>query len=121
MTPTLSEIAGIRLLAFPPEGPVLASERDAADFIGEAFSARAGMVALPLSRLPSDFLVLSNTLAGHVLQKFVNYGIRVALVGDIAAAAEASTALRDFVRESNRGQWVWFVDSLEALEARLRG
>ena len=40
-------------------------------------------------------------------------------MGDVSAAVAASDPLRDFVRESNRGATVWFVDDLAALEARL--
>jgi hypothetical protein len=121
MAADLQVLGGTRLLAFPADGPIIAAERDAADLIGEAFSARATMVAIPLARLSPDFLVLSTRLAGHVLQKFINYDIRVAILGDISAAVAASDALRDFVRESNRGQWVWFVPDLVALKVKLDG
>ncbi|MDB5430785.1 MAG: alpha/beta hydrolase [Caulobacter sp.] len=119
MTGAIQTVGGVRLLVFPPHGPVAAGELDATDLIGEAFGADAGMVAIPLSRLSPDFLVLSTRIAGLILQKFINYGIRVAILGDITAAVDASDALRDFVRESNRGQWVWFAPDLAALEARL--
>ena len=70
-------------------------------------------------RLGDAFFQLSTRVAGEAVQKFVNYGIRLAVVGDISAHVAASNALRDFVRESNRGRHVWFVDSLEELERRL--
>ena len=56
---------------------------------------------------------------GEVIQKFVNYRLRLAFVGDIGVAVAASDALRDFVRESNRGRHVWFVADMAALEAKL--
>jgi hypothetical protein len=43
----------------------------------------------------------------------------VAIVGDISTHLEASSALRDFVFESNRGEHVWFVTDLAELEKRL--
>jgi uncharacterized protein DUF4180 len=43
----------------------------------------------------------------------------VVVVGDIAAHVQASTALRDFVYESNRGRQLWFVADEEELDARL--
>ena len=54
-----------------------------------------------------------------MIQKFVNYGIRAVFVGDVAAPVAASDALRDFIRESNRGRHVWFVADLAELEAKL--
>jgi hypothetical protein len=119
MTSETLPLGGLTVLAFAAEGPIVASEQDAADLIGEAFSVGARMAALPLARLSPDFLVLSTRLAGHVLQKFINYDIRVAILGDVSQAAAESEPLRDFIYESNRGRWVWFVDDLAALEAKL--
>ena len=79
----------------------------------------AKVVAVPLARLGPDFLRLSSGVAGHVLQKLVNYRFQIAVLGDVSAAVAASDPLRDFVRESNRGQTVWFVDDLSALAAKL--
>lgn len=101
------------------DDPPLASDRDASDIVGEAFSTGARVVAIPVACLPPAFLDLKTRFAGEVLQKFVNYGFRVAIVGDVSAAVAGSDALRDFVRESNRGRHVWFVEDLEALAAKL--
>ena len=114
-----TEIAGLRALLWPEDGPPVASGRDASDIIGEALSVQAQMVVIPVARLSPDFLRLSTGLAGEVLQKFVNYGLRVAIVGDVSAAAAASAPLRDFIGESNRGRHVWFVPDLAALEAKI--
>lgn len=101
---------------------MLASERDATDLIGDSYSAGgAKMIALPAERLGEPFFTLKTRIAGLMLQKFMNYGFRVAVVGDIAAFVEASDALRDFVRESNRGRHVWFVRDVDELRARLVG
>jgi len=43
----------------------------------------------------------------------------VAIVGNISAQLEESSALQDFVYESNRGEHVWFVTDLAELEKRL--
>lgn len=115
----LRTMAGIPVLVWPEEGSPLAHDRDASDIVGAAFSERAKVVAIPAVRLSPAFLDLKTRLAGEVLQKFVNYGLRVAIVGDVSAAAAQSDALRDFVRESNRGRHVWFVADLAELEARL--
>jgi len=60
-------------------------------------------------------------VAGEILQKLINYRFRVAILGDVSAAVAGSAALRDFVVESNRGEMVWFLPDLAALEARLTG
>ena len=45
-------------------------------------------------------------------------GRRVAILGDISRYVEESPAWRDFVIEANRGDHVWFVQTIEDLETR---
>lgn len=112
-------VGGRPALVYAADAPVIASGREAADLIGEALSTDITLAVIPAERLSPDFLRLSSGLAGEVLQKFVNYGIVVAILGDISEAVGSSAPLRDFVRESNRGAAVWFVPDLPALEAML--
>lgn len=101
------------------EGAALGSERDATDLVGAAYPLGAEWVAIPLSRLTPDFFDLKTRAAGLFIQKLVNYGLKVAFVGDIAAAAARNEALAAFVRESNRGSHVWFVADTDELRRRL--
>jgi hypothetical protein len=119
MTDEVRRIAGVAVLACGPNGPSLDGERTATNLIGEALGADVEVVAVPVARLAPDFLRLSNRKAGEVIQKFVNYGLKIVFVGDVSAAVAASHALRDFVRESNRDRHVWFVADLAELEAKL--
>jgi hypothetical protein len=101
----------------PAEGPLLSSEDDARDLIGETYGSGAEVIAIPVARLAPDFWLLSNQKAGHFIQKFVNYGLRVAIIGDVSGYVDKSKALRDFVYESNRrGRELRFVPSRESLE-----
>ena len=53
------------------------------------------------------------------MQKFVNYRMGLAVIGDISAHTAVSAALADFVWEANRGRRLWFLPDLDALSARL--
>lgn len=65
--------------------------------------------------VPEEFFDLSTGLAGSILQKFVNYRMKIAFVGNFSIYQ--SKSLRDFIYESNKGKDVFFVDSEEqALE-----
>jgi len=119
VTARVEDLGGVRVLVLDPNGPSLASERDATDLIGDAIGAEARWAAVPVAQLSDDFLRLGSGLAGAVLQKFVNYGLHIAIVGDIAAKTAASKPLNDFVGESNRGRHVWFVEDLAALATKL--
>lgn len=114
-------VGGVGVLALPEEGALLATERDWTDLIGEALGNGADMIAVPAQRLDADFFRLSTRFAGEMIQKVINYRLRLAIVGDIGAQVAASKALADFVRESNRGAHVWFAEDWAALEARLTG
>jgi hypothetical protein len=76
-------------------------------------------VVIRVGRLDPGFFVLRTGVAGEFVQKFVNYRKRLVVVGDIAAQLAGSDALRDWVREANRGHDIWFLGDLDALEARL--
>ena len=107
------------VLVFASEGPAL-DVGTVNDFLSEAWSTDATWLATPLDRLGDGFLDLSTRIAGEVIQKFTNYRVGVAFVGDIAPWTEGSNSLRDFVYESNRGRSVWFVRDMAELAARLR-
>lgn len=75
----------------------------------------ADRVILPKAALDERFFVLSSGLAGDILQKFVNYQLKIAIVGDYSGYT--SKPLRDFIYESNNGSHVFFVATVEeALE-----
>ena len=40
-------------------------------------------------------------------------------MGDASAVLESSGALRDFVRETNKGDSAWFVADIDQLEAKV--
>ena len=119
MTDAATQIAGRTVWLCAADGPKLDGERAATDIVGDSYGSGAEVVVIPVERLSEGFLTLSTGVAGGVIQKFVNYGFQVAFVGDISDAVAASDALRDFVRESNRGRHVWFVADLDALAAKL--
>lgn len=118
MPDRLVERHGVPVLVCDSHGAPLTTVQDALDLIGDAIQ-HAEMVAVPADRLDDRFFALSTGLAGEIMQKFVNYQLRLVIVGDISRHVEASTALRALVDESNRGRHVWFVTDLDGLDARL--
>lgn len=58
-----------------------------------------------------DFFVLSSGLAGEILQKYINYGGKIAIYGDYSHYT--SKPLKDFIYESNKGRDVFFVATKE--------
>ena len=66
-----------------------------------------------------DFFILSTGLAGEILQKFVNYGGRIAIYGDYSRYT--SKPLKDFIYESNKGKDVFFAAAKEEAIDMLTG
>lgn len=72
-------------------------------------------IVLPKACLADDFFVLSTKLAGDILQKYINYGFKLAVWGDYTIYK--SKPLHDFIYESNHGKDFFFVGTeLEAIE-----
>lgn len=61
--------------------------------------------------ITDDFFILSTGIAGEILQKFVNYGGRIAVYGDFSCYT--SKPLKDFIYESNHGRDIFFAASRE--------
>ena len=58
-----------------------------------------------------EFFDLKTRLAGEILQKFANYQMKIAIIGDFTNVS--SKSLRDFIYESNKGTQVFFLPSVE--------
>ncbi len=98
------------------EGVVIQNVDDALDLLGNIYYADVDRLILHENNITPDFFDLKNKMAGEVLQKFSNYRIRIAMVGDFSKFT--SQSLKDFIFESNKGRQVNFLGSVaEALKA----
>jgi hypothetical protein len=116
---TITTENGLALLEVDAAGPLLASEQDALDLIGETYGTDADIIVVPVTRLDPQFFELRSGLAGGFIQKLQNYQKRLVVLGDIASAVAASKSLHDFVYETNRVGNHLFVPDREAMLARL--
>ena len=121
MAEVASEIAGIRVLRCAADGTLIRNDKDVIALITAAWAQGAKMILVPVQRLHGDFFLLSTRIAGEIIQKFANYGMKLVVVGDVSAYLTQSSAFADFVKEANRGRQVWFVDNEEQLQAKLQG
>jgi hypothetical protein len=112
-------MAGTRVLFIDSDAPRISTNEDTLDLISSAWAAHVDLVVVPAHRLDPRFFQLESLFAGDVVQKTVNYNLRLAVLGDINPYLAKSQALRDFVWESNRGTHVWFVDDEAALEKKI--
>ncbi|MGW7457372.1 DUF4180 domain-containing protein [Streptomyces sp. NPDC054797] len=118
---TLQTINDIPVLMCEAEGEVIAGEREALDCIGDASYQGAHWVVIPVARFDEAFFRLSSRIAGEIIQKFAQYRVGLVVLGDVSRHTADSPALRDFVRECNRGRQTWFLSDDEELRERLTG
>jgi len=80
---TIHESPGGRILEYPTEGSPLGNVSSSLEMIAAARSQDAEWIAVPIERLGEEFFQLGNGIVGEVLQKFVSYHLRVAILGEI--------------------------------------
>jgi len=80
---------------------------DGLELLGNLYYQKIDRVILHEKNLTPDFFDLMNGLAGEVLQKFSNYHVTLAVVGDFSKYEKQS--IRDFIRECNSGRRINFV------------
>ncbi len=95
---------------------IIQNAEDALDLMGNAYYQGFDKIIIHQRNITPDFFDLKNKMAGDILQKFSNYRVRLAIVGDYSGFT--SQSLKDFIYESNKGRHVNFVASTsEALNA----
>ena len=84
---------GVSIALIRSEKPLMTDVQSALDLM-MTVRAETGCKRIALNReaITGDFFVLSTGIAGEILQKFVNYGFKLAIYGDFAH--ETSAALR---------------------------
>jgi hypothetical protein len=117
----IEEHGGLRVQYLDADGPVISTGEDATDLIGGTWGQDVGVIAVPIARLDPVFLDLRSGLAGEITQKFVNYQLKLAVIGDVSDAVAASSPLADYIWETNRGDHIWFFDDEAGLAEKLAG
>lgn len=91
---------------------VITDTQSALDVLMRAkYEADTNNIVMDKKLVNEDFFILSTGLAGEILQKYVNYGGRIAIYGDYSHYT--SKPLKDFIYESNNGKDVFFVSTKE--------
>ncbi len=90
---------------------VIGSLQDAVDLLGECYFMGATTIIVNEENIVKDFFLLKTGIAGEILQKFSNYRIRLAIIGNFKKYT--SKSLKDFISESNNSGQIIFVSTKE--------
>ncbi|GIP33761.1 DUF4180 domain-containing protein [Paenibacillus sp. J2TS4] len=97
---------------------VIGDVQSALDFIATVqYEVGCHHIVINKSLLSESFFDLKTRLAGEILQKFINYDVKVAIIGDFSAYS--SRSLQDFIYECNNGHDFFFLPTEQQAIERL--
>ncbi|MBK1896977.1 DUF4180 domain-containing protein [Chryseobacterium paridis] len=109
------EINGTKVAEIISDTVIIESAQDGLDLLGNMYYQGFDKVIIYEKNLTPDFFDLKTKIAGDILQKFSNYRVGLAIVGNFDKYE--SKSIKDFIFESNKTRHVNFVEALpEALE-----
>ena len=109
------EIHNIKVADITSDSVIINSAQDALDLLGNLYYQDVDRLIIYEKNITPDFFDLKNGIAGEILQKFSNYRVRLAIVGDFSKYSGKS--IKDFIYESNKSRHINFVASqTEAIE-----
>lgn len=116
MTLCKLENNGIICALVESDSAVITDAQSAIDLLMSAkYDIDTDNIVISKQLVADEFFILSTGLAGEILQKFINYGGRIAIYGDYSHYT--SKPLKDFIYESNKGKDIFFASTKdEAIE-----
>ena len=102
----------IEIAAITSNEIVITDLQSALDFMATInYETGCNRIILNKSAICEDFYDLKTKLAGEIVQKFVNYQVKIAIVGDYSMYT--SKSLKDFIYESNKGKTIFFLPNIQ--------
>lgn len=95
---------------------IINSAVDGLDLLGNLYYQDFDKIILYEKNITPQFFDLKTGIAGEIFQKFSNYRVRLAIIGNFEKYQNKS--MKDLIFESNRGKHINFVKNLsEAIES----
>lgn len=92
---------------------ILKTTEDGLDLLGNLYYQGFNKIIIHEKNITPEFFNLKTRLAGDLLQKFAQYRMPLAIVGDFSKFT--SKSLHDFIWESNKGKQINFVSTISEL------
>ena len=102
---------GIKAGEILPGSDLISGPDDILDLMAEVRYNGGDRMIIHSKSLHADFFELKTKVAGEILQKFSNYRMKLAIIGDFSEFK--SKSLRDFIRESNQTGIIFFVETID--------
>ncbi|MGG0154743.1 DUF4180 domain-containing protein [Bacillus mycoides] len=101
-------IGGINIAIVRNDTVLISDVQSALDLMATVqYEADSKRIAINKSLISESFFDLKTRLAGDILQKFINYSVKIAIIGDFSMYT--SKSLKDFIYECNKGKDIFFL------------
>ncbi|PQZ57580.1 cytoplasmic protein [Bacillus sp. MYb209] len=112
-------IGGINIAIIRNDTVVISDVQSALDLMATVqYEVDAKLIIIHKSLISESFFDLKTRLAGDILQKFINYRAKIAIVGDFSMYA--SESLKDFIYECNKGNDIFYLATEQQAIEKLR-
>ncbi|SFM99822.1 protein of unknown function [Chryseobacterium oleae] len=111
------DINSIKIAEVVSDEVIIKSAQDGLDLLGDIYYQGFDKVIVYEENLTPEFFDLKTKIAGDILQKFSNYRVSLAIVGNFEKYPGKS--IRDFIFESNKTRHINFTETLEEALERL--
>ena len=109
---------GVTIAVLHSDELIITDVQSALDLIATIdFDNDCQRIAINKDAIIEGFFKLSSGIAGEILQKFVNYSKKIAIIGDFSIYT--NKPLKDFIYECNQGNAVFFVPDEQTAISKL--
>ncbi|MBA9084258.1 hypothetical protein FHR92_000712 [Fontibacillus solani] len=118
MNITKIDVDGGNIAVVSGSGVLIEDIQSALDLIATVqYETGCNRIVIHKASISESFFDLKTRLAGEILQKFINYSVKAAIVGDFSVYS--SKSLKDFIFECNNGRDIFFLPTEEEAIERL--
>jgi len=102
------EVSGGNIAVVSSSEILIGDVQSALDLIATVhYETGCDRIVINKSQLNERFFDLKTRLAGEILQKFINYRVKIAIIGDYSVYP--SQSFQDFIYECNSGKDIFFL------------
>ena len=119
MEVSIKEAEGLPYALVQSDTPIITDAQTALELIVNiGYQTHCDRMVMYKEAFTEPFFSLRTGLAGEVTQKFVNYQMKLVIVGDYSSYT--SLPLHDWMLECNKGRAIGFAQTLEEAEVWLK-
>lgn len=101
----------VKIAEVRADGLLIATAEEGLQILVDLYYQDFDKIILQEKNITPDFFDLKTGIAGEILQKFSNYRVQLAIIGDFNQYSGKS--IKDFIYESNKGRHISFLSSVE--------